>query len=113
MTFYRTDVLIGRKLLQADLAARICVQGVKESSYPVNDYSILQNIIGYKLVMDYARHACSFSADFSGSVPLPDRSFAACASMHMRSGMRPVASLFAVKYTEPGQTRAETCHRIE
>ena len=71
----------------------------------VNEYSI---IIGYKLVVDYARHGCSFCADFSGSVPLPDRSFAACASMHMRSGMRPVAFSFPVKCTEPGQARAET-----
>ena len=75
----------------------------------VNDYSMLQIIFGYKLVVDYARHGCSFSADLSGSVPLPDRSFAECASMHMRSGMRPVAFLFPVKYTE----RAETFRRIE
>ena len=75
----------------------------------VNDYSV----VCCKLVVDYARHGCSFCADSSGSVPLPDRSFAACASMHMRSGMRPVAFLFPVQYTEPGQTRAETFHRIE
>ena len=68
----------------------------------VNGYSMLQSLTGYKLVVDYARHGCLFSADFSGSVPLPDRSFAACASMHIRSGMRPVAFSFPVKYTEPG-----------
>ena len=37
----------------------------------VNEYSMLQTIIGYKLVVGYARHGCSFSADFPGSVPLP------------------------------------------
>ena len=79
----------------------------------VNDYSMLQITIGYKLVVGYARHGYLFSADCSGSVPLPDRSFAACASMHMRSGMRPVAFLFPGTYTETGQTRAATFHRIE
>ena len=35
MTFYRTDVLIGRKFLKVDLAAIICVLGVKEVDTPL------------------------------------------------------------------------------
>ena len=30
----------------------------------VKDFTMLQSITGYKLVVDYARHGCSFSADF-------------------------------------------------
>ena len=40
----------------------------------VSDYSMLQLFVtGYKLVMDYASHGYSFSADCSGSVQLPHR----------------------------------------
>ena len=36
MTFYRTDVLIGRESLKIDLAAMIRVQGAKEADNPQN-----------------------------------------------------------------------------
>ena len=53
----------------------------------VKDYTMLQSNTGYKLVMDYASHGYSCSADCPGAVQFPYRSFAACAPLHMRSGM--------------------------
>ena len=35
MTFYRTDVNIGRKLLKLELGAIVCIQGVKEVDTPL------------------------------------------------------------------------------
>ena len=35
MTFYRTDVNIGRKFLKLELGAIICIQGVKEVDAPL------------------------------------------------------------------------------
>ena len=43
MPFYRTDVLIGRKHLKVDLAAIICVQGVKEVDTPLIQWCYHRN----------------------------------------------------------------------
>ena len=44
MTFYRTDVNIGRKFLKIELGAVICVQGVKEVDTPPIQWCYSRNI---------------------------------------------------------------------
>ena len=44
MTFYRTDVLIGRKFLKVELGAIVCVQSVKEVDTPLIQWCFTRNI---------------------------------------------------------------------